>query len=76
MKHQHQQPEEQSPLTAGDALPNATGRPAHAASGPAADDASAQASAPVVTLNAPEADSWWEEEDSMTRTGGVCLLIA
>lgn len=76
MKHQHQQPEEQSPLTAGDALPDATGRRAPAARGLAADDASARTSAPIVTLNALETDAWWQEEDSVTHTGGVCLLIA
>lgn len=82
MKHQHKQPEVQSPLAFGEILPDLAGHPVDAAKDTEflqetqCLTAGAPHPTPVVTLAAPEGSAWWEEDEPVTRTGGVCLLIA
>lgn len=76
MKRHYQPTEDQAPLVPSAAQPDFAGRRACAVAGSAASDASAPYAAPVVTLAAPEGAAWWEEEEPVVRTGGVCLLIA
>lgn len=75
MKRQHTQPENQPPLTAGDALPGRAGQPVGAAKATPFLSASTPHPTHVVTLTTPEEEVWWDEEP-VTRAGGVCLLIA
>jgi len=76
MKRQHNQSDDQSPRTAGDALPDSTGRQTFTYTGLATGTDGCAPASPVATLNAPMGEAWWDEEEPMTRTGGVCLLIA
>lgn len=72
MKRQHKQPEVQPSPAIGDGLPDLAGQQALAAVGLAIGNAST----PMVTLAAPEGSVWWDEEEPVARTGGVCLLVA